>query len=160
MKKLMTTLALTAVLLVPLIMSSAYATTGATATGNVIIAGTCGVSLGSSAINYGTVIPGTTATSLAPALSITNSGTAPELLTVNGGNWTDGIHDIILASDTGFSTTGIAPYTPLVLHNAPVTISPALAPSGTVNTSWQLAANLLQPFAGSLTQSLTFSASC
>ena len=159
MNKLMTTLALTAVLLVPLIMSSAYAT-GATATGNVVIAGTCGVSLGSNAINYGTVVPGTTVTSLAPALSITNPGTAATLLTVIGGNWTDGIHDIILASNTGFSSTGIAPFTSLALHNVPVTINPALAPSGTVNTTWQLIATLLQPFAGSLTQSLTFSASC
>jgi len=167
MNKILATLVLTSLLLVPTIMS-AYAGSGSgAATGSVTIAGTCGLALGTSTINYGSVTPGLTPVAASNSLPINNTGTVNALLTVYGGNWTNGSVDQILASNTQFNNhTAAGPFTPLALHSVPVIMSPALHPFPAAHTSsltsyWQLIPNVLNlGFTGSLTQSLTFSASC
>lgn len=168
MNKLFATLVLTSILLVPTIMS-AYAYSGSSsATGSVTIAGTCGVALGDSTINYGTVTPGSAPINANSPLGINNTGSVTGTLTVTGADWlnTPGTTSEILASNTGVSTIAIAgPYTPLA-NGIPIPLSGTFAPNPAPHTSslttyWQLTPILENlGFTGSLTQSLTFSASC
>ena len=131
------------------------------ATGQVSILGTCGLQFASgNPINYGSLAPSTT--SAEQTLVLHNTGSISGTVTVNGGNWVDSTNtNQMNVGNTKFSTMTNTPYSG---KTALTTIDQML---GTVTTTsdlftyWQLQATLLSSaFTGSLTQTMTFTATC
>ena len=156
---------LAAFLLLPI--SAAYAASGSGgATGTVTISGTCGISLNGTTINYGTAAPGQSVNAT-NVIAVNNTGSVPAALVVSAGNWTSGKSTVIYANETFVSNSTMIrlsqlnPTGPhLALNGAPVTLSFALAPKTPINTFWALIADLLKPFAGALSQTVTYTTSC
>ena len=152
------------VLTFKLVVSDGIATSQSTV--NITdIPATCGVNIISgNPITYGTVNPGIIPINATNnPLILSNTGNVRSVLTTSGGNWTSAGKDIILASNTLVSnTTGIKGglHIPLPLHNGQITINSNFYPAFPSSTYWQLIPNLLSSFAGSLSQQLTFTASC
>ena len=165
MNKIFATLVLSSILLVSTAMS-AYAGSGSgSATGSVTIAGTCGLTVGSSSINYGTLVPGTTPTQATTnPLTLNNTGSVPAVLTITGANWLNGATTIINANETQVSNTTSSGTYRSVANGTPMLLTSSfnVTPHGnSLSTYWQLIPKLLNTgFAGSLTQSLTFGTSC
>ncbi len=163
MKSILTIFALISVSILP--TASVYAVGPNSVNSTVTITGTCGISLSQTTINYGTVSAGTNPVNATNnPLGITNTGSAPSAITVNGSNWIDSGHVMrIQSNETAFATTPIhSPVTPtkLAFPPGPVVITGSLAPSTTLSTFWQLIPKVIGVFAGVLSQNLTFSASC
>ncbi|SMH71319.1 hypothetical protein [Candidatus Nitrosotalea okcheonensis] len=166
MKTLLILPALAAIVL--LLPASAYAAGGGgSATGSVTIAGTCGLALNTNSIAYGTVTPGQAANATNNPIVASNTGTVSATLVVSGGNWTTtGPLTVIYANETFVSPSAIHasqinPAGPhLTLTGTPVTLTNSLVPAGSLNTFWALLAKTLGPFAGNLTQTVTYTTSC
>ena len=140
-------------------------------TGQLTIQGTCGI--GSlTPLNYGTLTP--FQPSLEQTLTITNTGTVPGQLFVQGLDWESApFVSQIAVGNTYFGTTstpGVGPTMPapptagfessLDYAYQPITPASGFA-VGPNNTFWQVVANLLNPsFVGTLTQEYNFTASC
>lgn len=166
MKTLLILPALAAIVL--LLPASAYAAGGgAGATGSVTIAGTCGLALNTNSITYGTVTPGQAVNATNNPIVATNTGTVSATLFVLGGNWTAGPSTVIYANETFVSPSAIlasqinpaGPHLPLT-GSPPVTLTNSLAPATPFNTFWALLAKTLGPFAGSLSQTVTYTTAC
>ena len=167
MKTLLILPALAAIVL--LLPASAYAATGgAGATGSVTIAGTCGLTLNTNAITYGTVTPGQAVNATNNPIVATNTGNVASTLVVSGGNWTTGtsLTPTIFANETFVAPSPILasqinPSGPhLNLNGVPVTLTSSLAPATPFNTFWALLAKILGPVAGAQVQSVTYTTAC
>jgi len=132
------------------------------ATGQVqILAGTCGLQFtNGSVLDYGQLSPN----ELSPevSLNMTNSGSVPALLEIQGTDWKDTSNNSILdVNRTHFNVTSGQPFssnTPLESFDQTVTNS--LIPNVILNTFWQLEAILNQGFSGDVTQTMDFTVSC
>ncbi|MDE1840385.1 MAG: hypothetical protein KGI09_00735 [Thaumarchaeota archaeon] len=165
MKTLLILPALAAIVL--LLPASAYAAGGggAGATGSVTIAGTCGLALNTNSIAYGIVTPNQVANATNNPIVATNTGTVNATLVVSGGNWTSG-SPVIYANYTFVSPSAIHPsqISPIGPHlsftGAPVLLTNSLAPATPFATFWALWAHLVGPFAGNLSQTVTYTTAC
>ncbi|MHB8547385.1 MAG: hypothetical protein ACYDAJ_11510 [Nitrosotalea sp.] len=167
MKTLLILPALAAIVL--LLPASAYAAGGgAAATGSVTIAGTCGLTLNTNTINYGTVTPGQAVNATSNPIVATNTGNVPSTLVVSGGNWTTGLNSTptIFANETFVATSPVLtsqinPAGPhLNLNGVPVTLTSSLAPATPFNTFWALLAKILGPAVGAQVQTVTYTTAC
>lgn len=170
MNKQLVFVALAAIFAMP--VATAFAAPAQT-TGNVQIAGTCGIGT-LTPINYGVLTP--SQPSAEQSLTVTNTGTVPGQLLVQGSDWKDAaLYPQIAVGNTYFGIGSTPP-------PGPGPIGPAPAPSGTESalstayqgitapnqfvvgpnsTFWQVVANLLNPtFVGTLTQEYNFTATC
>jgi hypothetical protein len=160
-------------------IATAFAQT--TTTGNVQIAGTCGIGT-LTPISYGVLTPAPNTAGPEQILTVTNTGTVPGTLMVLGSHWNDfdpvtglPIGNVeIFVQATYFGTTSTpsglvngAPAPPppgfetaLQVTYQPITSTDGFA-VGPNLTYWQMIPSLINPsFTGTLTQELTFSASC
>jgi len=133
------------------------------ATGSVEILGTCGISFAATnSIDYGQLTPGTTSTE--QILTLQNTGTIPADLLVSGTDWVDTTPTTIMnVGTTAYSDISGTYASKTSLSGTPAIIldTTQFTPSSSVDTYWQILANLLNPtFVGSLTQTMDFSASC
>jgi subtilase family serine protease len=122
---------------------------------------TCGISFPSgTSINYGTITPG--ATSAEQTLTLHNTGNVAATLTVHGANWLDGSSTSqMLVGNTKFSTSSGSYGSKTALSSSSDQTVGTLLTTSNLSTFWQLAANLIHPsFHGSVTQTVTFTASC
>ena len=137
-----------------------------TATGQVTIvaAQTCGLNFVSGdPINYGSLSIGQVSTE--QTLVIDNTGTATGALSVSGTNWLGGATTVMNVGATQYAPSpgapyGSAPKLPLTTTGASVG---NISPTTNMNLYWQLRADLVAgqtSFAGSATQTITFTSAC
>jgi hypothetical protein len=134
---------------------------GTQVTGNVNVAGTCGLSIISGApISYGTLVPGSTSTE--KTLVLDNTGSTAATLQVKGSNWLDGsLVNKMNVDNTKYSTASGTYASKTSLLTTDQTITGSMSPTVNLDTFWQLQVNLLDSsFAGALTQTMDFTATC
>jgi len=134
---------------------------GSQVTNSVTISGTCGLSvISGSPVSYGTLSPG--ATSTEQTLVLDNTGSNPAALQVKGTNWLDvTLANKMNVDNTKFSTASGTYASKTSLLTTDQTITAAFSPTTNLNTFWQLQVNLLDSsFAGALTQTMDFTATC
>jgi len=134
-----------------------------TITASVNILGTCGITfVGGNTIAYNDLEPG--ATSTEEVLAVQNTGTVASNVLVSGTDWVDATPvTVMLVGETAYSDTTGNYASKTSLSGTPVQIldDTQYIPDATVNTYWQLLANLIDPdFVGSLTQEMTFTVDC
>jgi len=136
----------------------------ASTTGNVIIQGrTCGIQINSGApINYGILTPN--AVSAEQPLLVQNTGTVTGTLFVSGQNWVDAVPSTVITVDhTAFASSASVVFSSKSsLSTTPTQIAGvSFNPATPISTFWQLEAILSNTnFVGSLSQEMTFTASC
>jgi sugar lactone lactonase YvrE len=137
-----------------------YPSTISQVTGQLTVAGTCGINVVSGApINYGSLTPGSISTEQTVVLQ--NTGTVSGTLAVHGTDWIDvGSTSQILVGNTKFSPTTGTYASKTSLTATDVTVG-TINPTPNLSTFWQAQVNLItSTFSGSLTQTVTFSNSC
>ena len=133
------------------------------ATGFVNIeAPTCGIDFVSgNSINYGSLTPGQE--SSLQQLILDNTGDTFATLFVRGGDWLDDTSTAqMLVSDSHYDLTGTTQYdsmTPLSSDDT-VVLQDTFDPNNDLTMFWQLVANIIGAFQGSLTQTVDFTVSC
>ena len=152
-------------------VATAFAQNATTTTGSVQIVGTCGI--GSLApINYGVLAPNQV--SAEQILNVTNTGTVPGQLLVQGSDWESASFvSQIFVGNTRFGVTSTPSFGPavpappiagqesvLAYAYQPITF-PGNFAVGSNLTFWQVWANLSNStFTGTLTQTYNFTATC
>jgi hypothetical protein len=135
---------------------------GSQTQGQVSIAGTCGISFDSGTpINYGNLVPDNT--SAEQVMNIQNTGTITADLLVSGTNWVDSLQtSVITVDETKYAETSGTYASKTSLTTSPTVIGGiSFDPTTSIPLYWELLADLINPtFVGSLTQEMTFSASC
>ena len=137
-----------------------------TATGQVTIvaAQTCGLAFVSgNPINYGSLAIGQVSSE--QTLVIDNTGTGTGALSVSGTNWLAGATTVMNVGATQYAPTpgvayGVVPKLPLTTAGASIG---NISPTTNMNLYWQLRADLVAgqtSFAGSATQTVTFTSAC
>lgn len=160
-----TAVLLSAMLWLPFMTTNAYAQS---ATGSVTIEATCGVALSSGTINFGTIAKDAQSSDV--QIDFTNSGSVTANVTATGSDWTSGgtVHingekTKFATTDQGTNSTGIDYASKKALNstNTEVIFGNVRTGGFTNQTNWQLEATLQNlPFSGSLSQSITFTATC
>jgi hypothetical protein len=135
---------------------------GSETTGQVNILATCGMQFVSgSPIIYGSLAPGSTSSE--QTLVLHNTGSVDGIISVSGSNWLDSsvaATNQMNVENTKFSTTSGTYATKTSLSTIDQTVG-TLSPILDMNSFWQLQVNLISnTFAGSLTQTMSFTSSC
>lgn len=136
-------------------------TSGAQATGQVIIQGTCGLSFpDGNNVNYGALVPNTISPEV--RLNMTNSGTVPATLDVSGTDWVDGtLTPQMFTNRTHYNVTSGTYFQKGPLQTFDTLVTSNFIPAILLETYWQLEAVLLNPsFTGSATQTMDFTVTC
>jgi len=129
---------------------------------DILAADTCGISFVSgNPIDYGALVPGQE--SGLKTLVLDNTGNVFATLLVRGGDWVDGMSTTQMSvSDTHYDLSGMNSYammTPLSSTDSTV-LSAMFDPNNNLPMFWQLLANIIGSFQGSLTQTVDFTVSC
>ncbi len=129
---------------------------------DIIAAPTCGIDFVSGdPINYGALSPGQE--SAVSILVLDNTGDTLASLLVRGGDWLDGaLVPHMDVGDTHYNPDdpGLPYASTIPLTSSDVEITPDFDPAFVLPLYWQLLANILDAFEGSLTQTMDFTVSC
>ena len=113
----------------------------------------CGISLDTSSISFGSVSPGDE--SLEQTITVSNTGTDPGDVFVSGTNW----DSTLSVSRTGFSAASGDFASKTTLLTEQQLILNGLIPDMPTNTFWRFKADLDDP-AGNYSQTITFTSEC